>query len=248
MQSLVSQTAVPSVCQDVSLTENLSYFPPTGEKKKREPGNSREQKHTVVGQRSFWSDEWTNKYLPGIWASLSSTLFYFSLLDIVCTSNLTMAGIYLEQFHVGYSRWATYVIPLQFHAMCFTLTEKLSPCCFYFALWLHFLPTQTRTSSVPLYAHLMYLWGFRFDMLRTVWVSVYSSYRLFVACFSLDTVLQQLICHDMFLLCLSNSTCCQIQPVVKKLWERVPSVENAVPFFIYLNLFMQFIDVQEVKV
>lgn len=170
------------------------------------------------------------------WAALCSTFLYWTLCahptwqwqEFTWSSSMkdTVGGQHMW-FHCN-------------STPCVSHWLKLSPCCFYLALWLHFLPTQTRTSSVPLYAHLMYLWGFRFDMLRTVWVSVYSSYRLFVACFSLDTVLQQLICHDMFLLCLSNSTCCQIQPVVKKLWERVPSVENTVAFFLYLNLFMQF--------
>lgn len=56
--------------------------------------------------------------------------------------------------------------------------------------WVHSCPTQTRTSSAPLCAHLMCLTGFRFDILNAVWVSVYtySSYWLFVACFSMDTV------------------------------------------------------------
>lgn len=42
-------------------------------------------------------------------------------------------------------------------------------------------------------------------------VYTYSSHWLFVACFSMDTVLQQLICHDMFLLCTTS----QIPPVVR---------------------------------
>lgn len=59
---------------------------------------------------------------------------------------------------------------------------------------------------------------------------MYSSCWLFVACFSLDTVLQQLICHDMFLPCLSNSTCCQIKPAAGRcsVGRGVPSVENAI--------------------
>lgn len=73
--------------------------------------------------------------------------------------------------------------------------------------------------------------------LTSVRVSVYtySSCWLFAACFSVDTVLQQLICHDMFLLCTTS----QIPPVVRsnlrpgRLWEMAPSVENPVSF----NLF-----------
>lgn len=40
----------------------------------------------------------------------------------------------------------------------------------------------------------------------------YSSRWLFVACWRLYMGLQQPICHVVFLLCLSNSTCCQKDP------------------------------------
>lgn len=124
--------------------------------------------------------------------------------------------------------------------------KKLLPCCS--ALWLATLlaySIQTRTSLAPLYAHLMCLTGFRFDILNVVWVSVYtySSYWLFVACFKMDTVLQQLICHDMFLLCTTS----QIPLVVRSnLWsgkvlEMAPSVEHwpfIILFLFYHNLFV----------
>lgn len=74
------------------------------------------------------------------------------------------------------------------------------------------------------------------DTLRAVWVSVYSSCWLFVACFSRDTLLQQLICHDRFLPCLSDSTCCQIKHANGKysVWQRVPSIESTITSSLYL--------------
>lgn len=67
--SIISISTQPlSACWHMSLAENLpSFF--SNWKERRQPGSEREQKHTVVGQSSFKSDEWANKYVSGIWAS-----------------------------------------------------------------------------------------------------------------------------------------------------------------------------------
>lgn len=75
----------------------LCFFPPTGAEE-RESGSGEEHKHTVVGQRFFFSDEWTNKFLslgsgPHMAAASSCTFLYGT-----CEHCGTLDLIYMEEF------------------------------------------------------------------------------------------------------------------------------------------------------
>lgn len=101
----------------------------------------------------------------------------------------------------------------------FQLTKKLLLCCS--APWVSTSLIQTRTSSAPLYVRLMYLAGFRSDILNAAWVSVYTYSSCGVICGLFQRGCSFTAAHLSWyvsaLYNLSNSTCCQIKPAAGKI-------------------------------